>query len=95
MANPYPPEFRREAVDLVRVGEKSLPEIAKELGVAEQSLRNWVHAAEEADDLDRPDLDEGERAELRDLRRRVRVLEQEREVLKQTIALFARDAERA
>ncbi|MFL5844274.1 MAG: transposase [Solirubrobacteraceae bacterium] len=93
MANPYTAEFRREAVDLVRAGESTLPEIARDLGVAEQSLRNWMRAADEEDELQRTDLSDGDRAELRELRRRVRTLETERDVLKQTIALFAKDVE--
>jgi transposase len=38
----YPPEFRREAVELVRSSGRSIPQIADELGVSQQSLRNWV-----------------------------------------------------
>lgn len=89
---PYPEEFRREAVELVRQG-RSIPDVAAALGVTAQSLRNWVRQEQ----LDRRERDDGltsvEREELRELRRRVRRLEQERDVLKRATALFARETE--
>jgi transposase len=89
---PYPEEFRREAVELVRQG-RSIPDVAESLGMSGQSLRNWVRQ----DQLDRRERDDGltsaEREELRELRRRVRRLEQERDILKRATALFARETE--
>lgn len=89
---PYPPEFRREAVAMVRSGRK-VSEVAEALGVTEQSLRNWVK--QEA--LDRRERDDGltsaEREELRDLRRQVKRLEQERDLLKRAAAFFARETD--
>jgi transposase len=87
----YSPEFRRDAVALVHDGDDSIPGIAGRLGVAVQSLRNWVREAEETSDGDDParDLDESEREELRRLRGRVRVLTRERDILKQALALMA------
>jgi transposase len=92
LAKRYPPEFRRDAVALVRDGEDSIPLVAERLGVAVQSLRNWVKEADEAADGEDPqrDLDESEREELKRLRGRVRVLTHERDVLKQALALMAR-----
>ncbi len=88
----YSPEFRRDAVALVRDGEDSIPEVATRLGVAVQSLRNWVKEADESADVEDPrrDLDESEREELKRLRGRVRVLARERDILKQALALMAR-----
>ena len=39
---PYPPEFRAEAVELIRSGAKSLAELSRDLGVTDQTLRNWL-----------------------------------------------------
>jgi transposase len=88
----YSSEFRRDAVALVRDGEDSIPEVATRLGVAVQSLRNWVKEADETADAEDPkrELDESEREELKRLRGRVRVLTRERDILKQALALMAR-----
>ena len=87
---PYPPEFREEAVRLVRSSGRSPREIANDLGVSEQTLRNWVFAAQ-VDAGERDGLASDEREELRLLRRKVRVLEQEREILKKAAAWFAKE----
>lgn len=69
---PYPPEFRREAVSLVKVSGRSVREVAGELGVSYESLRLWV----KQDELARGERDDGvssdEREELCRLRRQVR-----------------------
>lgn len=88
----YPPEFRSEAVQMVRSG-RSVPDVAEALGVSQQSLRNWVRQAQ----LDARERDDGlntaERDELRLLRRKVRRLEQERDLLKRAAAFFAAETE--
>src|SRR5438045_1439422 len=86
----YPPAFKAEAVRLVGSSDRSLTRIAKDLGVADQTLRNWVQHAE-IDDGTREALTPNEREELRQLRREVRTLRQEREILKQAAAFFAKE----
>ncbi len=88
---PHPPEFRREAVALVRTDERTIPQIAKSLGISDQTLRNWVRQAG-VDVGRREGLSTEEREELRQLRREVRTLRQE-EVLAKATAFFARESE--
>lgn len=90
---PYPPEFRREAVAMVRSG-RPVPEVAEGLGVTQQSLRNWVKQ-EALDRRERHDgLTSAEREELRALRRENARLKQERDLLKRAAAFFARETDR-
>ena len=89
---PYPEQFRREAVELVRTSGRPIPEIAKDLGVTDQSLRNWVRQ-HEVDVGKRPGISSDEREELRRLRRENRVLKEEREILKKAAAFFARESD--
>jgi transposase len=90
---PYAPEFRREAVRLLRSGERSTTQPAAELGCSPQTLRNW-RRQDEADRGERSDvLSSDERTRLRALERENRVLRQEREILKRAAAFFARETE--
>ena len=87
---PYPEEFRAEAVRSVRSSGRPLSELSADLGVSQQTLRNWVFAAQ-VDAGEREGVTIDEREELRVLRRKVRVLEQEREILKTAAAWFAKE----
>lgn len=87
----YPPEFRREAIELLRAG-RSPRELSESLGVSEQTLRNWRRR----DQIDRHERDDGvttdERAELARLRRENQRLRQERDLLKRAAAFFATES---
>ena len=84
------PEFRQRAVELARLREKPIAEIAQDLGISESCLRRWMAQAD-MDDGTRPGLTMDERAELVRLRREKRVLELEVEILKRAAAYFAKE----
>jgi transposase len=90
---PYPPEFRLEAVRLLR-GGVPLKQLAADLGCSAITLRHW----RDQDEADRGVrgglLSSDERARLRELERENRLLRQEREILKRAAAFFARESDR-
>ena len=86
----YPVEFKAEAVRLFQSSDRSQREIADELGVANETLRRWVIQAG-IDDGQREGLTTEEREELRKLRREVKNLNMERDLLKKFAAFFARE----
>ena len=88
----YPAAFRAEAVELVHTSDTSIPQIARELGISDQALRDWVKQSDVDAGRGRPsELTTEERAELRRLRRENQVLRQEREMLKKAAAFFAKE----
>ena len=96
----FSPEFKAEAVRLVTTTDESLSTIARELGVTTTSLRHWTAAArslrkwvEAARPQPRVPLTEDERTELTRLRRELRRVEMERDILKKATAFFARQSE--
>ena len=87
----YTPEFKAEAVRLVRsTPDKPASQIARELGVSDNALRSWVKQTE-IDQGEREGLTTEEREELRRLRKENKVLRQEREILKKATVFFARE----
>lgn len=79
-------EFRDEAVRVARARTAPLAQIARELGVNDNTLRMWVREAGPAP----PPPNEDERSELQRLRREVRQLRMERDILKKAAAFFAK-----
>jgi transposase len=90
MPAPKSPEFRRRAVELARLREKPVAQIARDLGIAESGLRRWVAQAD-IDEGKKEGLTSDERKELAELRRQNRVLAMEVEILKRASAYFARE----
>jgi transposase len=90
----YPPEFRAEAVELIRSGAKSLAELSRDLGIADQTLRNWVRQADLDAGRRRDGLTTNERDELRRLRSENRTLRMERDLLRKAAVFFAKDGDR-
>lgn len=88
----YSSEFRAEAVRLAETSGQSIRQVALELGISNESLGRWVTLAHQRP-AGAPLADE-ERAELVELRRRVKVLETEREILRKAAAFFAQETER-
>ncbi len=87
----YPDQFKREAVELVKFSGKPVARIAKDLGIADQTLRNWMKQAEPDGN---EELSSGEREELKALRSENRTLKMEREILKKAAAFFAAENDR-
>jgi len=88
--NRYSAEFKAEAIRLVRSTSDPLAKVARDLGLLPETLRLWVQAARPAGEI--PVTDE-ERSELKRLRREVRELRMERDILKKATAFFAKQSE--
>lgn len=90
----YSEEFKRDAVALVRSSGRNVTEVARELGVSAEGLRNWVNKDNAAKSTVDSGLSASEREELKRLRRRVAEQDQTIEVLKKATAFFARESDR-
>jgi transposase len=87
---PYPREFRDDVVRVARGRDPKTPlkQIADDYGIVESCLRNWLRAAD-VEEGNRPGVSSDQAAELRELRRRNRLLEQENEVLRRAAAYLS------
>jgi transposase len=85
----YSPEFREEAARMVIETSRAIADVARELGISETSLGNWVRDYREQHAGDEPPLQLSERARLRELEREVRELRMKAEFLSKAAAYFA------
>jgi len=90
---PYPPEFKAEAVRLAKSSGETIAQIAKDLGISDQTLRNWV-ATDDVDAGRKSGLTSDERARMRELEKENRKLREEREILRKAAAFFAAETGR-
>ena len=90
MPKPYPKEFRQLQVEVARAREAgtTLKEIAKDFGISQSCLTNWIAIADRQDGS-KPAAAVSDSGELRDARRRIRLLEQENEVLRRAAAYLS------
>jgi transposase len=88
MPKAFPKEFRRDVVAVARRGEAPIMQIAKDFGISEACLHRWLKLAD-IDDGIKPGITTAESVEIRDLKKRNRLLEQENEILRRAAAYFA------
>jgi len=88
MAKAYPKEFRDDVVAVARKGQAPLNQIAKDFGISEGCLHNWMKKAD-IEDGNRPGLADADRKELREANKKIRLLEQENEVLRRAAAYLS------
>lgn len=88
MPKPYPKEFRDDVVAVARKAQAPLSQIAKDFGISEGCLHNWLKNAD-IEDGRRDGVTGAERAQLRELKKRNRLLEQENEVLRRAAAYLS------
>ena len=88
MPKPYPREFRDDVVAVARKGQVPLNQIAKDFGISEGCLHGWMKKAD-VEDGDRPGVSEKQSGEVRALKKRNRLLEQENEVLRRAAAYLS------
>lgn len=88
MPAPHPKEFRDDVIAVARKGETPIAQLARDFGISESCLRNWLSAADVEDGI-RPGATKADSEELKELRRRNRALEQENEVLRRAAAYLS------
>lgn len=90
MSKPYPVEFRRDVVAVARKREAPLSQIAKDFGISDACLHNWLKRAD-VEERVAPGVMEKDAAALREAKKRIRLLEQEAEVMRRAVAYLSRD----
>jgi transposase-like protein len=87
----YTPEYREEAVKMVIETSRPIAVVARELGIVEGTLGNWVNAYRREHAGDEPPMSISDRARLKELERENRELRMQTEFLKKAAAYFAQD----
>jgi transposase len=85
---PFPKEFREDVIRVARASDSSVAQVAKDFGISESCLHRWL-SQDDVEQGNRPGVTASESAELRELRRRNRLLEQENEVLRRAAAYLS------
>jgi transposase len=88
MAKQYPKEFRDDVVAVARSGQAPKSQVARDFGISDQTLSNWLKKAE-IEEGTRPGMTEADRDQMRELKKRNRLLEQENEVLRRASAYLS------
>ena len=88
MPKAFPLEFRRDVFAVARRGEASMAVIAKDFGISESCLQRWLKLADVEDGV-RPGVTQADSVELRDAKKRIRLLEQENEILRRAAAYLS------
>jgi len=84
----FPKEFRRDVVAVARKGEAPISRIAKDFGISESCLQRWLKIADVEDGV-KPGVTQAEMVELREAKKRIRLLEQEVEILRRAAAYLS------
>ncbi len=94
MPTPFPAEFRADVIAVARKGEAPLRQIAKDFGISEACLHRWLKIADREDGAGRPASPAADdmAAQLREAHKRIKLLEQEAEVMRRAVGYLSRDA---
>lgn len=94
MPKPFPAEFRADVIAVARKGEAPLRQIAQDFGISEACLHRWLKIADREDGANRPaSAASGDvSAQLREAHKRIKLLEQEAEVMRRAVGYLSRDA---
>ena len=90
----YSPEFKRDAVALLRSSGRSIAQVAKELGVSDMSLSTWAREQAKQMSPEEAEMSEAERLEAIALRKRIKELEEEIEILKRFTAYWVKEGDK-
>lgn len=90
MPRAFPLEFRRDVVAVARQSDAPIAQVARDFGISESCLQRWLKL-DDVEEGRRPGVTQAESTELREAKRRIRLLEQENEVLRRAAVYLGRD----